>query len=325
MDKISVIIPVYKVEKYLDQCVESVVGQSYTELEIILVDDGSPDSCPRKCDEWARRDGRIRVIHQENRGLSGARNSGIEAMTGDYLTFVDSDDVLHPEVLERLYRAAVSGGCDMSVCSLVRFADGETPAAAEEVGEAQTVSAQEVLRLGTLLNRSEACGKLYRKSVFDDLRFVEGITYEDTQILPYVLQNCEKICIIPDGLYFYRKNVGGIMSSGINERKFCVFDIYAEHIRLYRGLGMTVSGSKAYQALVARTVKASVICKGRLRGRFYKTFFKNLPLVILAPPRYLGLKNKLLYLSTALPFGAFRSYYKRKLGASVSFGDTDNF
>ena len=92
--KISIIIPVYKVEKYLDKCVESVVNQTYKNLEIILVDDGSPDNCPKMCDEWAEKDKRIKVIHKENGGLSDARNFGIEKATGDYLMFLDSDDYL---------------------------------------------------------------------------------------------------------------------------------------------------------------------------------------------------------------------------------------
>ena len=95
---VSVIVPVYKVEKYLDKCIESIVGQTYENLEIILVDDGSPDNCPTMCDEWAQKDSRIKVIHKENGGLSSARNAGLDACTGDYIGFVDSDDWIEPDM-----------------------------------------------------------------------------------------------------------------------------------------------------------------------------------------------------------------------------------
>ena len=113
MPTISVIIPVYKVERYLDACVTSVVGQTYPDLEIILVDDGSPDNCPALCDAWAAKDTRIRVIHRSNGGLSAARNSGLDVCTGDYIAFVDSDDRLEPETLERALRAQQRSGADL--------------------------------------------------------------------------------------------------------------------------------------------------------------------------------------------------------------------
>ena len=102
-DLISIVIPVYKAEQYLDQCISSVVNQSYRNLEIILVDDGSPDQCGKLCDEWAEKDKRIRVIHKENGGLSDARNAGLDIASGEYIGFVDSDDFVHPEMYQRLY------------------------------------------------------------------------------------------------------------------------------------------------------------------------------------------------------------------------------
>ena len=102
---ISVIIPIYNVEAYLDECIASVIAQTYSNLEIILVDDGSPDNCPQMCDEWAAKDSRIRVIHKENGGLSDARNAGIDIATGEYIAFVDSDDWIVPEMYEKMLAA----------------------------------------------------------------------------------------------------------------------------------------------------------------------------------------------------------------------------
>ena len=111
---ISVIVPVYKTEKYLDRCVQSIVDQTYRNLEIILVDDGSPDSCPGICDAWAAKDSRNKVIHKENGGQSDARNAGIAAATGEYIAFVDSDDRIHPRILECLHDAIVLHGADVA-------------------------------------------------------------------------------------------------------------------------------------------------------------------------------------------------------------------
>ena len=115
--KISVIVPVYKVEKYLDKCVESIVNQTYKNLEIILVDDGSPDNCPAMCDEWAEKDERIRVIHKENGGLADARNAGMDIATGDYIGFVDSDDWIEPNMYEVLLKNALKYDADISTIS----------------------------------------------------------------------------------------------------------------------------------------------------------------------------------------------------------------
>ena len=123
MDLISVIVPVYKVEAYLDRCVQSIVDQTYTNLEIILVDDGSPDRCPQMCDEWAKRDNRIRVIHKENGGLSDARNAGMQAASGTYIAFVDSDDWLELRCIEYLYQTAEKNACEIVGCAF-RMTDG---------------------------------------------------------------------------------------------------------------------------------------------------------------------------------------------------------
>lgn len=122
--KISVIVPVYKTEGLLDRCVESIVGQTYKNLEIILVDDGSPDNCPAMCDEWAEKDSRIRVIHKENGGLCSARNAGMDIATGDYLGFVDSDDCIEPDMYQLLVENAVSTQADISRCGI--FVDEES-------------------------------------------------------------------------------------------------------------------------------------------------------------------------------------------------------
>lgn len=116
MDKISVIVPVYKTEQYLNRCVQSITDQTYKNLEIILVDDGSPDNCPEMCDQWAKKDERIKVIHKRNGGISSARNAGLDSATGDYIMFADSDDWMEPDMAEFLYRLIVKYDADISRC-----------------------------------------------------------------------------------------------------------------------------------------------------------------------------------------------------------------
>ena len=115
---ISVIVPIYNVEKYVNKCVGSIVNQTYTNLEIILVDDGSPDRCPEICDEWAKKDSRIKVIHKKNGGLSDARNAGMKIASGDYIAFVDSDDWIAPEMYERLLMAIKNDNSDIAACAV---------------------------------------------------------------------------------------------------------------------------------------------------------------------------------------------------------------
>lgn len=131
MELISVIIPIYKVEEYLDHCIKSIVEQTYRKLEIILVDDGSPDKCPLKCDEWAERDGRIRVIHKKNGGLSDARNVGMSIAKGSYISFIDSDDWISPDFYEKLYRsitdsnAQIAANIGAALCSCISYLLGQ--------------------------------------------------------------------------------------------------------------------------------------------------------------------------------------------------------
>ena len=126
-EKISVIIPVYKVEKYLSYCVNSVINQTYTNLEIILVDDGSPDNCPKMCDELAKTDKRIKVLHKQNGGLSSARNAGIDIATGEYISFVDSDDTINPQTLEILHKLIKDDNADISMSSWKKVYDISNP------------------------------------------------------------------------------------------------------------------------------------------------------------------------------------------------------
>lgn len=330
MEKITVIVPVYKVEKYLDDCIRGIVGQTYENLEIILIDDGSPDACPEICDSWAKKDGRIKVLHRENGGQGRSRNAAMDIMSGDYVTFIDSDDRVDPGLIKTLYDVLKRDGSDISVCDFRRFDDNEALTFDEKelIPESKISDAADVLRSGAMYKRSELWGKLYKAELWKDLRLIEGVPYEDTHAVPYILERAEKISEVDTVLYYYRNDDRhkSVMNSVISRKKFYVFDMLHEHAAYYRKKKIRPARTQVLSAIVAKTAKASVLCREMgLKKNFYKTFFNNLCSVVFAPIGVLGFKERLLYLSTFLPIPAFTRYYRRKLSIAVDFEDRNNF
>ena len=209
---ISVVIPVYKVEKYIRECVDSVLAQTYTNLDIILVDDGSPDECPRICDEYAAMDERVRVIHKANGGLSSARNAGIDAASGEYITFIDSDDYVSRVYVEQLYYALSESGADMS-CIL--FCSNERDIINNFVAEYKTYTIEAALI--KIMNASlwGAYCKLCRTKILKELglRFPEGMVYEDIAVMFEIIGSMQKIAFSDRVNYYYRKTPDSITRS----------------------------------------------------------------------------------------------------------------
>lgn len=200
-ERISVIVPVYNVEHYLENCIKSICGQTYRQLEIILVDDGSTDHSGGICDQWAQKDSRIRVIHKMNGGLSDARNAGIEVASGSYYMFVDSDDFIAPDTIEKLYLAATEHDCEIAVCNIVRtFDDGTTEPFYHPVDKLTVWAGQQ--RFETLKQPS-ACNKLFRAELFKDVRFPKGKFYEDTFVYHVLAYKARQIVLTGHDGYFY--------------------------------------------------------------------------------------------------------------------------
>ncbi len=316
MPLISVIVPVYKVEKTLCACVNSILAQTYTDIEVILVNDGSPDSCPAMCEELAKTDGRIKVVHRENGGLSAARNTGIEHAAGEYITFVDSDDMIAPETVSVLYDTLIKSDADMSVCMYEIFQNDDDIKKAEIFDGVTVADARELLLTESVYERTEAWGKLYKKEVFSSLRFKEGIYYEDTHIAPHVLERISKVAFNRSKLYYYRKNpeLPTIMNAKFSLKKLCILDIYREHIRdIYKKTGACTAYGTALEQLLGCVAKMRVLKKELGVGmRLYKYYFKLLPVMLLAPKcEKFGPKQKIVYLSLILPFGVLNSYYRK--------------
>ena len=225
MDLISVIVPIYKVEVYLDRCVQSIVDQTYTNLEIILVDDGSPDRCPQMCDEWAKKDNRIHVIHKENGGLSDARNAGMCAMRGEYVAFVDSDDWLEKAFIENLYEAAIEQGCDAVGCAF-RFTDREGKAL--DVQESHLIRVVDrVTAVRDLIDdriRQVVWNKLYRRDLIEDIPFAKGKCHEDEFWSYQVLGRVTKYAEIDYIGYNYFQRFQSIMGEAYSLKRLDVLE-----------------------------------------------------------------------------------------------------
>ncbi len=222
MPEISVIVPVYKVEPYLRECVDSILAQTFTDFEIILVDDGSPDNCGIICDEYAEKDNRIIVIHQENGGLSAARNAGLDVARGEYVSFIDSDDVVSPEYLEILYGQLVNNRCDISICDNIEFTK-ECSQIEHIVNGYLTVTGRDATK-GIYDNKKRvpvmAWGKIYKIKLFENTRFPEGRIHEDNYIVPILLYRSEKVCIVKSKLYAYRQRDNSIMGKKFSIKRY---------------------------------------------------------------------------------------------------------
>ena len=216
---ISVIVPVYNVEAYLRDCVDSIIAQTYTNLEIILVDDGSPDGCPGICDEYAQKDSRIRVIHKENGGLSNARNAGMEFMSGEYLMFIDSDDVLPKNSVRILYNLAVEHSAELVIGRHIRFSEDDELRVSESSSHSvqcfdKTEAMQDMFR-----NGCASWGRLYRSDIHKNILFPVGEINEDEAIVLDILERCETVVKTEECVYFYRYRPDSITTAEFNPQK----------------------------------------------------------------------------------------------------------
>lgn len=235
--EISIIVPVYKTERFLDACIRSILGQTFADFELILVDDGSPDNCPALCDAAAEQDSRIRVVHQKNRGLSGARNAGLDTARGEWIAFVDSDDVITPDYCAKLHAAVQDTGAQIAVCNYRQVDETLVPIKEQYLHvRREVMTPEQALEHSTLLPYMVVWNKLYHKSIFEGLRFAEGKLNEDTMLIAHAYEKADRIANIPDALYLYRKVAGSIVNSKITlrnldrvEANYIVFECARRH------------------------------------------------------------------------------------------------
>lgn len=226
---VSVIVPVYNVERYVNECVESICNQSYSNIEIILVDDGSTDHSGEICDEWAEKDQRITVIHKPNGGLSDARNVAIDQAGGAWLMFVDGDDTISSDAVESLYDAVVNYECDMAVCNMVRvYDDGSTEPFYKPTDKPTLLTDTD--RFITLKQPS-VCNKLFKTVLFDGIRFPKGKYYEDTFVYHVLAYKASKIVLTGIDGYYYRSRRDSILGGAKYSDRYFDF-VEATYVRM---------------------------------------------------------------------------------------------
>lgn len=226
MPLISIIVPVFKVERYLDRCVESLVAQRYSHLEIILVDDGSPDSCGAMCGAWAEKDCRIKVIHKENGGLSDARNAGMAAATGELMGFVDSDDWISPEMYQLLYENMRETGSDIAACGVEMVWEDGSPSRMLTKTGCCVLDAQQAMR--ALIEESAlkqpVWYKLYKTDLIRDIPFAAGRYHEDVFWSYQAIGAARCVSVIDTPCYYYTQRSGSIMGESFSMRRLDILD-----------------------------------------------------------------------------------------------------
>lgn len=237
---VTIIVPVYNTQQYLRRCVESICNQTYRNLEIILVDDGSQDSSGRICDDYAKKDSRIRVIHQTNGGISAARNAGLDAMSIDndgYVGFIDSDDYVALNMIEKMISAITETEADLCMCRGESVDENEHHIKySPSIGCAEIVcSGDEMLKRMVEEHLSKyvvVWNKLIKKKIFANLRYKENMQHEDEYIIHHIFSMCHRVVMIDDVLYQYRVRSGSIMHCEITIKRFDIVDALLDRVSL---------------------------------------------------------------------------------------------
>lgn len=307
---ISVVVPVYNVENYLVRCVESIRKQTYPNLEIILVDDGSTDSCPQICDKLAAEDKCIRVIHKENGGLSDARNKGIETAKGRYIGFVDSDDYIHPEMYMRLWKCMDRTQADIGVCEVEKVYDDRKPDFSDlQKTELKVYTGRQAVKnifVGKLyLESVVAWNKLYKKKLFEEIRYPVGKLHEDEYTTYRLYYKCDKVVYCTGKCYYYCQRPNSIMGKRksvfspdgleayekmndffsriqdkeiqqlISYRYLCLLKKYAVRLR-EEGDSSTADGlEEKFRSVYKRDIRSIRRLRRRFRLRMYRWFRIN--------------------------------------------------
>ena len=316
-DLISVIVPCYKVEEYLGKCIESIQKQTYKNLEIILVDDGSPDSCGSICDEYANSDIRIKVIHKENGGLSDARNAGINIAKGKYIAFVDSDDLVTEDYIEYMYSMIAKTNCDLAISGVKTIFKNDEIKEEEGTRKNEVLTAEQTFEKLLFADVIDVCAyaKLYKRELFDDIRFPKGRVYEDTAIMYKIIEKANNKIVFGDKrCYYYISRAGSISKHtefNENEKDYIEFtnrmlnyilnhyqnletavhrfDIYAK-FRILRMLVFTTPRNKKMEEEYVKTIK-----------KYQKDVFKD---------RRTHKRDKIAIISLNLGLPVFKSMWK---------------
>lgn len=249
-DLISIIIPVYNVQPYLQRCVDSVLRQTYKKIEVILVDDGSPDRCPNICDEYADFDGRVIVVHKKNGGLSDARNCGLDTASGQYISFIDSDDWVHEKYIEKLYQLLKNTNADISVCNFIKTACENVKAdiSNEKIYTYTNIGALKQFVDQFYVQLVVAWGKLYKKNLFERICFPVGKIHEDEFTTYKIIYQAKKIALSTAQLLYYFQRKDSIMGDEFNiKHMHDALDAYEERASFFQKIRLKDLCKKTYE------------------------------------------------------------------------------
>jgi len=279
---ISIIIPVYKVEEYLARCVDSILAQTYTNLEIILVDDGSPDNSGKICDAYAEQDDRIVVIHKPNGGLSDARNAGINRAYGSYLTFLDSDDWIPADYIAYLYGLLKESGSAISLCNFLKTTTEVLPET-NEPEKVTVMTSDEILEkyidLGDAFHPQlvMACGKLFKAELFDTIRFPVGRLHEDEFTTYKLFHYAKKTVLSSLPLYYYWQREDSIMGSGLKTKnKLNYLDALVERASFFHDKGRKALSDRTYISLFSECLSTILVLDRQKEETAKKEVFAKL-------------------------------------------------
>ena len=255
MELVSIIIPFYNVETCLDRCISSAAAQDYSHLEIILVDDGSTDRSSRISEEWARKDPRIRVIHQHNSGVSAARNVGLQAATGSWIIQLDSDDYLAPYAVSHLTETAQTAGADMVICDFVKGSEEAFHFAAAAVPVLRITDGISAIRSiydgdHSALRYAVPWCKMGRKTLYDGIRYPDGKIFEDIYTTHKLLYRCGRIAVLDEPLFYYFQRPGSIMNESFSMKKLDYLQALAERVEFFADHNLDELEQIAYDELL---------------------------------------------------------------------------
>lgn len=238
MCKISIIVPIYNVEKYLKKCINSILEQTFNEFELILVNDGSTDQSLKICNEYKRLDSRVRVINKLNGGLSSARNAGLEVANGEYIAFVDSDDYIDSDMYNMMIGLAKERNADIVQCRFKKVYDDYYDSKMEELKFIEINSNNALYKLLKIGEINVQCvvswNKIYKKELFKDIRFPVGKIHEDEFTTYKLFDESKKVIIMENELYYYRQVKGSIMNSGFNEKRLNYLEAVKEQLNYFK-------------------------------------------------------------------------------------------
>jgi len=279
-DLISVIIPVYNVELYLKKCLDSVISQTYRNIEIILVDDGSTDTSGIICDEYAGKDRRIKVIHKQNGGLSDARNVGLNCCTGRYVTFIDSDDFVAHDYIENLYVIMTTTESDVAICRDTEFYSDQEPSSLVQ-GKAKIITFNNIQALKQLYGKyakemTTVWGKLYKIWLFSDIKFPVGRVHEDLYVDYKLWYKSSRLALTTKKLYFYRKRTGSITSEKFNYRyRLDYMEALSERMDFFKCTGLRSLADRTYISLLSYALESYILAQ-KVHKEHEKLFLEKL-------------------------------------------------